>query len=180
MQHYILGIYMKVLQQLALLFLLFSVAFNSQAEVNENTTINDIHQQMQSKQLTSEQLVQFYLQRIAEFDDKGMTLNSVVQLNKNALKQAKALDRYFLKHRLKGSLHGIPILLKDNIDTTDGMANTAGSVALANNFPDDDAFLVKQLKEAGAIILGKTNFKWIYLSSPAKKNHCNQTFQDKN
>lgn len=171
MQYFILGIYMKALQQLALLFFLFSVAFNSQAEINESTTINDIHQQMQNKQLTSEQLVQFYLQRIAEFDDKGMTLNSVVQLNKNALKQAKALDRYFLKHGLKGSLHGIPILLKDNIDTTDGMANTAGSVALSNNFPDDDAFLVKQLKEAGAIILGKTNLsEWANFRSTASSS----------
>jgi amidase len=161
---------MKVFQHLAILFL-FAIALNVNAEINESTTINDIHQQIKSKQLTSEQLVQFYLLRIAEFDDKGMTLNSVVQLNKNALKQAKALDRYFLKNGLKGSLHGIPILLKDNIDTTDGMANTAGSVALAKNFPDDDAFLVKQLKEAGAIILGKTNLsEWANFRSTASSS----------
>jgi amidase len=161
---------MKVFKHLAIMFL-FAIALNVNAEINESTTINDIHQQIKSKQLTSEQLVQFYLQRIAEFDDKGMTLNSVVQLNKNALKQAKALDRYFLKNGLKGSLHGIPILLKDNIDTTDGMANTAGSVALAKNFPDDDAFLVKQLKEAGAIILGKTNLsEWANFRSTASSS----------
>ena len=162
---------MKVLQQLTLLFILLFVVFNSKAEINESTTINNIHQQMQSKQLTSEQLVQLYLKRIAKFDDKGMTLNSVVQLNKNALKQAKVLDRYFLKNGFKGSLHGIPILLKDNIDTTDGMANTAGSVALVNNFPHDDAFLVKQLKEAGAIILGKTNLsEWANFRSTASSS----------
>jgi len=161
---------MKVFQHLAILFL-FVIALNVNAEINESTTINDIHQQMQSKQLTSEQLVQFYLQRIAKFDDNGMTLNSVVQLNKNALKQAKALDRYFLKYGFKGRLHGIPILLKDNVDTTDGMANTAGSVALAKNFPDDDAFLVKQLKEAGAIILGKTNLsEWANFRSTASSS----------
>lgn len=162
---------MKFFQPLALLFFCSVMAFNVRADINENTTINDIHQQMQSKQLTSEQLVQFYLKRIATYDDKGMTLNSVVQLNKNALKQAKALDLYFLKNGFKGSLHGIPILLKDNIDTTDGMANTAGSTALANNFPDDDAFLVKQLKEAGAIILGKTNLsEWANFRSTASSS----------
>jgi Asp-tRNA(Asn)/Glu-tRNA(Gln) amidotransferase A subunit family amidase len=161
---------MKVFQHLATIFL-FVIAWNVNAEINESTTINDIHQQMQSKQLTSEQLVQFYLQRIAKFDDNGMTLNSVVQLNKNALKQAQALDRYFLKKGFKGRLHGIPILLKDNIDTTDGMANTAGSVALAKNFPNNDAFLVKQLKEAGAIILGKTNLsEWANFRSTASSS----------
>jgi amidase/aspartyl-tRNA(Asn)/glutamyl-tRNA(Gln) amidotransferase subunit A len=162
---------MNMLQHLTLLFLLIFVAFNSQAEINESTTINDIHNQMQNKQLTSEQLVQFYLQRIAAFDDKGMKLNSVVQLNENALKQAKTLDRYFVKNGFKGSLHGIPILLKDNIDTIDGMANTAGSLALAKNFPHDDAFFVKQLKEAGAIILGKTNLsEWANFRSTASSS----------
>ncbi len=131
-------------------------------------TITDIHHQMKIRQLTSEQLVQFYLKRIAKFDDQGVTLNAVVQLNKQALQQAKALDRYFLKHGFKGRLHGIPILLKDNIDTLDGMANTAGSTALAKNFPQDDAFLVKQLKAAGAIILGKTNLsEWANFRSTA-------------
>ena len=76
---------MKIFQLLALLFFCSVMAFNVRADINENTTINDIHQQMQSKQLTSEQLVQFYLKRIATYDDKGMTLNSVVQLNKNHL-----------------------------------------------------------------------------------------------
>jgi amidase len=146
-------------------------AFNTNAEINESTTITDIHQQMQNKQLTSEQLVQVYLKRIEAFDDKGMTLNSVVQLNENAINQAKALDRYFLKNGFKGSLHGIPILLKDNIDTTDGLANTAGSFALASNFPHDDAFLVKQLKAEGAIILGKTNLsEWANFRSSASSS----------
>ncbi|MBA6262247.1 amidase [Colwellia sp. Bg11-12] len=171
MQRYTLGIHMKVFQHLALLILLVTTTFNVSAEINESTTIHDIHQQMQSKQLTSEQLVQFYLKRIEAFDDKGMKLNSVVQLNENALQQAKALDRYFIENGFKGSLHGIPILLKDNVDTTDGMANTAGSVALAKNFPEDDAFLVKQLKEAGAIILGKTNLsEWANFRSTASSS----------
>lgn len=72
-------------------------------------------------------MVNFYLQRITRFDDNAKKLNAVVQLNKNAISQAKALDKHFLKYGFKGPLHGIPILLKDNIDTLDGMANTAGS-----------------------------------------------------
>jgi len=162
---------MKGFQRLAIIITLAITALNTNAEINQSTTINDIHQQMESKQLTSEQLVQFYLQRIADFDDKGHQLNSVVQLNKNALDQAKALDRYFLKSGFKGSMHGIPVLLKDNIDTTDGMANTAGSAALAKNFPEDDAFLVKHLKAQGAIILGKTNLsEWANFRSTASSS----------
>jgi amidase/aspartyl-tRNA(Asn)/glutamyl-tRNA(Gln) amidotransferase subunit A len=105
------------------------------AEAMRPLSVNQIHQKMQNKQLTSEQLVKFYLQRIKRFDDNGKKLNAVVQLNKNAISQAKALDEYFLQHGFKGPLHGIPILLKDNIDTLDGMANTAGSYALENNYP---------------------------------------------
>jgi Asp-tRNA(Asn)/Glu-tRNA(Gln) amidotransferase A subunit family amidase len=158
---------MNVLRN-SLAIILLIMSFYTHAQLDESMTINDIHQQMKNKQLTSEQLVQFYLQRIAKFDDQGMTLNAVVQLNKQAIEQAKALDRYFLKHGLKGRLHGIPILLKDNIDTLDGMANTAGSMALAKNFPKDDAFLVTQLKKAGAIILGKTNLsEWANFRSTA-------------
>jgi amidase len=148
--------------QLALQLVLFVVLSavnqsNAQALTNKTYTIASIHQQFKQKTLTSEQLVQFYLSRIEKLDDNGPQLNAVVQLNKNALQQAKALDAYYIKHGLKGALHGIPVLLKDNIDTLDGMANTAGSAALANNYPNDSAFLVKQLKKAGAIILGKTN-----------------------
>ncbi|NQZ82088.1 MAG: amidase [Colwellia sp.] len=120
----------------------------------DELSIQEIHQKMQQGKLTSEQLVKFYLKRIEKFDKQ---LNAVVQINKNALTQAKALDENFIKSGLTGVLHGIPVLLKDNIDTTDGMANTAGSHALKNNFPNDDAFFVQQLKKAGAIILGKSN-----------------------
>jgi len=151
-----------------LVFILSTISFYSNAQFDEKVTIKDLHQQMQNKKLTSEQLLRFYLQRIEKFDDKGMALNSVVQLNKNALKEARKLDVYFTKYGLKGALHGIPVLLKDNIDTIDRMANTAGSVALANNFPSNDAFLVKQLKGAGAIILGKTNLsEWANFRSTA-------------
>jgi amidase/aspartyl-tRNA(Asn)/glutamyl-tRNA(Gln) amidotransferase subunit A len=120
-------------------------------------SINQAHQQFANHQLTSEQLVTLYLKRIEQFNDNGIALNAVVQLNKNAINEAKALDKFYQQHGLKGPLHGIPVLLKDNIDTIDGMANTAGSIALKHNYPKQDAFLVQQLKQAGAIILGKTN-----------------------
>ncbi len=132
-------------------------SFESRSDIHGAMTIADIHKKIKNKQLTSEQLVKFYLNRIARFDHNGKKLNSVVQLNENAINQAKALDNYFLQHGFKGILHGIPVLLKDNIDTLDGMANTAGSYALVKNFPTKEAFLVEQLKASGAIILGKTN-----------------------
>jgi len=138
--------------------LVLTTAYNKAfAQTELPKSIKEAHQLFASHQLTSEKLVKLYLARIHQYDDQGVALNAVVQLNKNALAEAKALDKYYLKHGLKGVLHGIPVLIKDNIDTTDGMANTAGSAALQNNFPKKDAFLVKQLKAAGAIILGKTN-----------------------
>jgi len=166
---------MTILRTSLLFFSLLIIAFHSNAQLNEEMTIKVIHQKMIKQQLTSEQLVQLYLQRIKKFDDKksgsSSALNSVVQLNKNAIKQAKVLDIYFAKHGFKGPLHGIPILLKDNIDTTDGMANTAGSTALAKNYPKNDAFMVKQLKAAGAIILGKTNLsEWANFRSTSSSS----------
>ena len=137
--------------------ILLVCAFSSNAIIDENLTVTQIHDKMAKSQITSQQLVQFYLNRIEQYDDKGVKLNAVVQLNKNALSQAKQLDKHFKQHGKKGPLHGIPVLLKDNIDTSDGMANTAGSYALANNYPNKNAFLVEKLIEDGAIILGKTN-----------------------
>ena len=137
-----------------------SYAYNSPKSHQENLgelSIQQIHQQMQQGKITSETLVRFYLKRITTFDKNGQKLQSIAQINKKALARAKALDQTFKKSGLTGALHGIPVLLKDDIDTGDGMANTAGSHALANNFPKDDAFLVQQLRKAGAIILGKAN-----------------------
>ncbi|MEW6993811.1 amidase [Colwelliaceae bacterium MEBiC 14330] len=148
---------MSLIKSVLIMLSLLGWAIDTKAELKRPLSVNQIHQKIQNKQLTSEQLVNFYLQRITRFDDNAKKLNAVVQLNKNAISQARALDKHFLKYGFKGPLHGIPILLKDNIDTLDGMANTAGSYALANNFPTNDAFLVKQLKASGAIILGKTN-----------------------
>ncbi len=120
-------------------------------------TIAQAARQMQSGRISSEQLVTHYLNRIEQFDRNGPALRSVAVINPNALSIARERDRERQAGKIRGPLHGIPVLLKDNIDTGDGMANTAGSRALAANVPDKDAFVVQQLRDAGAVILGKTN-----------------------
>ncbi|MGB1198925.1 MAG: amidase [Thalassotalea sp.] len=153
-----LSLYLLTLLPLALL-----------AAANEQNTIIDLQKKMDSGQLSSVKLVNFYLERIKKYDNNK--LNSVVQLNKDALSRAKTLDQLRTSGKIIGPLHGIPVLLKDNIDTINGMANTAGSHALKNNFPKDDAFVVQQLKKAGAIILGKTNLsEWANFRSTASSS----------
>lgn len=120
----------------------------------EEATITSINQAFGAKALSSEELVQLYLNRIATYDDAGPVLNSVLAINPNALKTAKALD---IERQITGPrslLHGIPILLKDNHDTFD-IPTTGGSDALVGSLPPDDAYVVNRFQEAGAIILGK-------------------------
>ena len=116
----------------------------------------DALQRMAAGTLTSRELTRAYLDRIATLDDAGPRLNAVIDLNPAALADAEALDEERQAGRLRGALHGIPILVKDNIDVV-GMVNSAGSLALADNRPHQDAFLVARLRAAGAVILGKTN-----------------------
>jgi amidase len=113
-------------------------------------------QRMAAGTLTSRALTQAYLDRIAAMDDAGPTLNAVIDLNPEALAEATKLDEERAAGRLRGPLHGVPVLLKDNIDVA-GMVNSAGSLALASNRPARDAFLVSRLRAAGALILGRTN-----------------------
>lgn len=158
----------------AILFL-FSQILTTQANtVNTPTSdqkITSIHQQFQQGTLTSEQLVKRYLARIKQYDKQGVSLNAVSQINSHALARAKSLDEQFKQQGLTGPLHGIPVLLKDNIDTTDDMSNSAGSLALEKNFPTKNAFLVKQLLNAGAIILGKTNLsEWANFRSTSSSS----------
>jgi amidase len=112
---------------------------------------------MQAGTLTSEALVQDYLARIAELDRKGPRLNSVIALNPHALADARKLDAERKAGHVRGPLHGLPVLLKDNIESADGTATTAGSLALVDNVTGRDAPLVKRLTDAGAVILGKAN-----------------------
>ena len=116
----------------------------------------DARDRMAAGQLTSRALTQAYLDRIAAIDDAGPQINAVIELNPNALAEADARDAEQKAGKARGALHGIPILLKDNIDAA-GMVNSAGSLALAANRPARDAFLVERLRAGGAVILGKTN-----------------------
>jgi amidase len=116
----------------------------------------DARDRMAAGTLTSEALTRAYLQRIADVDDAGPRLASVIELNPRAEDEARALDAERKAGKVRGALHGIPILIKDNVDVA-GMVNSAGSLALADHKPKADAFMVARLREAGAVILGKTN-----------------------
>lgn len=113
-------------------------------------------ERMTSGQLTSEALTRAYLDRIAKIDDAGPMLNAVIEVNPKAAAEAAALDAERKAGKVRGPMHGIPVLIKDNVDIA-GLVNSAGSVALADNRPAADAFIVKRLRDAGAVILGKTN-----------------------
>jgi len=125
-------------------------------ELNE-ITISELQEKMNSGKYSAEQITKIYLQRIEDIDKKGPLLNSVIELNPDAITIAKAMDDERKAGKTRGPLHGIPVLIKDNIDTADKMMTTAGSLALAGHIATKDAFIVKKLREAGAIILGKTN-----------------------
>jgi len=133
-----------------------ATAENDDFELNE-ITISELQDKMAKGETSSETITQLYLQRIAEIDKKGPALNSVIELNPDALAIAKAMDAERKAGKSRGALHGIPVLIKDNIDTADKMMTTAGSLALAGHIAAKDAFIVKKLREAGAVLLGKTN-----------------------
>jgi len=120
-------------------------------------TIAELQEAMRSGRHTARSITQAFLDRIGAVDKKGPALNSVIELNPDALTIADALDRERKAQGVRGPLHGIPLLIKDNIDTADRMATTAGSLALVGSKPPADSFLVQRLRAAGAIILGKTN-----------------------
>jgi amidase len=120
----------------------------------EEITITDIQAGLRSGRFTVESLTRKYLDRIKELDKTGPAVNAVIELNPDAMAIAKALDR---EKTVRGPLHGVPVLIKDNIDTHDRMRTSAGSLALAESIAPRDAFLVERLRAAGAVILGKTN-----------------------
>lgn len=124
----------------------------------DELTISDLQQALQSGKYSSKQLVEKYSDRIAGIDKKGPGLNAVIEMNPDAERIAADLDRERKERGARGPLHGIPILIKDNIDTHDRMLTTAGSLALVGGAkPTQDAFVAKKLRDAGAVILGKTN-----------------------
>ena len=132
----------------------------------EEQSIDQLQAMMQAGKATSVDLVRAYRARIAAMDRAGPALRSVIALNPNAEAQAKALDAERRAGRVRGPLHGVPVLIKDNVETADAMPTTAGSLALKDNITRRDAPVVAQLRAAGAVILGKTNLsEWANIRS---------------
>lgn len=153
--------------------------------ITKNLLEKDIEYLMnkiKTRKLTARQLCEYYLERIEKLDKNGPELNSVLEINPDALKIAEKLDKKFQSNGLTGPLHGIPILIKANIDTHDKMTTTAGSLALAGSISPDDATIVKKLREAGAVILGKTNLsEWAnFRSTRSSSGWSSQGGQTKN
>ncbi len=123
----------------------------------EEATIHDLQAAMTAGQITSQQLTAMYIERITALDQSGPMLRSVIEVNPDALNIAKGLDEERQTRGVRGPLHGIPILLKDNIATLDKMQTTAGSLALVGSRPPRDAFVAQKLRDAGAVLLGKAN-----------------------
>src|SRR5215471_17232631 len=125
-------------------------------------TISDIHAALEARQLTCRQLVQLYIDRIEAYDKKGPALNAIIMVNPNALAVADALDAKYAQSSFAGPLHCVPVIVKDNFNTVD-MPTSAGSLSLKGSMPPSDAFQVRKLREAGALILAKSNmaeFAW--------------------
>jgi amidase len=125
-------------------------------ELNE-ITIAELQEKMAKGSYTSAQITQLYLDRIAAIDKNGPKLNSIIEVNPDALTIAKAMDKERKDGKIRGPLHGIPVVIKDNIDTADKMMTTAGALAMVGNYAKKDAFIVTQLRNAGAVIIAKTN-----------------------
>ncbi|MFP7170578.1 amidase family protein [Terribacillus sp. 7520-G] len=134
----------------------------------EEATISSLQNDLTAGKLTSTALVEAYLERIAKKDSVQGGTNSVLEVNPDALFLAGQMDKERKEEQLRGPLHGIPVLIKDNIDTADGMHTSAGTLVLADNYAKQDAFIVRKLREAGAIILGKVNMtEWAnFMSEP--------------
>jgi amidase len=132
----------------------------------DELTIDDLQQAMQSGKYSSRGLTEKYLARIQDIDKGGPMINSIIEVNPEALEIAEDRDRERKDKGARGPLHGIPLLIKDNIDTADRMNTTAGSLALLGSTPPKDAFVASQLRKAGAVILGKTNLsEWANIRS---------------
>jgi amidase len=138
----------------------------------QETTIDDIHSAFRSGDITCRRLVELYLARIEAYDENGPEINSIITVNPKALEEAESLDRSFEQNGgFVGPLHGVPVLVKDQVETRD-MPTTFGSVAFTDYVPEDDATVIKKLREAGAVILAKTNLpdfatSWFAFSSAA-------------
>lgn len=132
----------------------------------DELTVTELQEGMASGRFTAHSITDKYLARIESIDKHGPALNSVIEVNPDAVSIAKALDKERKQKHIRGPLHGIPVLIKDNIDTADRMMTTAGSLALVGSKPPKDSMLAQKLREAGAVILGKTNLsEWANIRS---------------
>jgi len=123
----------------------------------DELTISDFQDGMKSGKYTARSIIEKYLERIAEMDKQGPSLHALIEVNPDVLSIAEELDKERQQNQLRGPMHGIPVIIKDNIDTADKMSTTAGSFALEGSIPTQDSFVAHKLREAGAIILGKAN-----------------------
>ena len=157
---------MKFLLSIVLLAALTGQAWAAPYEVAEKD-IATLQADMAAGRVSAAELVRAYIARIDALDRSGPQLHAVIAVNPNAVSDAIALDAERKAGHVRGPLHGIPILVKDNIETADPMPTTAGSLALAGNVTHRDAALVARLRAAGAVILGKTNLsEWANFRSP--------------
>jgi len=149
----------KILVSLLLItcVLPFQDVFAEEAEFSPfEKSIDELYAALNAKKITSEQLVRYYLERIEAYDKQGPAIHSIISINDEAIETAKKLDAERESQGPRSKLHGIPIVVKDNYDVV-GMPTTAGSVALKGAYPGKDAFTIQKLKDAGAIIIAKTN-----------------------
>ncbi|MCD6598510.1 MAG: hypothetical protein J7L04_12525, partial [Bacteroidales bacterium] len=148
-----------------IIFLLFLVFFSNACNDKKPETdffleeidISQLQEGYKNGDYTIKEVVSTYLDRIEEIDKNGPKLNSIIEINPDALQIAETLDKEWQEGKIRGPMHGIPIVLKDNIDTHDQMATTAGSRAMEGSYPLKDSWVAAQLRQAGAIILGKAN-----------------------
>lgn len=132
----------------------------------DEITISELHDGMKSGKFTAHSLVEKYSARISEIDKSGPAINAVIEMNPDAISIADDLDRELKAKGPRGPLHGVPVLIKDNIDTADRMMTTAGSLALLGSKPPKDSFVAQKLRAAGAVILGKSNLsEWANIRS---------------
>lgn len=142
-------------------FVLSSCTSNSVSKYEElgleEVTIAELHTKYKNGTYTSKDVVEAYLERIDALDKNGPKINSIITLNPDAIAIAEELDKALAEGNIKGPLHGIPVILKDNIDTKDKMPNTAGAAVMEGSMPLQDSYIAMKLRESGAIILGKAN-----------------------
>ena len=157
-------------------------ALNAADFVLNEMTIDELQKKMQTGEYTSRSITQLYLGRIDAIDKKGPSINAVIEINPDALSIADSMDTERKNGKVRGPMHGIPVLIKDNIDTGDNMMTTAGALALVGNKAAKDAFIIKQLRASGAVLLGKTNLsEWAnFRSSRSASGWSGRNGQTKN